>query len=73
MPAALLPDGTPAVVPRSVDAPRHLRIAVVGAGVSGILAGINIPKALKEKFELVIYEKNADVYVQQPTPLEAKC
>jgi hypothetical protein len=62
MPAALLPDGNPAVVPRSADAPRPLRIAVVGAGVSGILAGIKLPQVLKENFELVIYDKNADVY-----------
>jgi cation diffusion facilitator CzcD-associated flavoprotein CzcO len=50
------------VVPRSADARRHLRIAVVGAGVSGILAGIKLPQVLKENFELVIYDKNADVY-----------
>ena len=46
----------------SIDAARPLRIAVVGAGISGILAGIELPRAV-DPLELVIYDKNEELYV----------
>jgi hypothetical protein len=46
------------------DAPvenlRPLRVVVVGAGFSGILAAIRIPERLRN-VELVVYEKNEGV------------
>ena len=42
---------------RPIDEPRKIRIIVVGAGASGIIAGIRIRQRLPEA-ELVIYEKN---------------
>jgi NADPH-dependent 2,4-dienoyl-CoA reductase/sulfur reductase-like enzyme len=39
---------------------RPLRVVVVGAGFSGILAAIRIPERLRN-VELVVYEKNEGV------------
>ncbi|KZO89789.1 FAD/NAD(P)-binding domain-containing protein [Calocera viscosa TUFC12733] len=39
---------------------RHLRVVVIGAGISGIYMGIRIPQVL-ENIDLVIYEKNSGV------------
>ena len=43
-----------------LDDIRTLRVAVVGAGLSGILAGILLPVKVPG-IELVIFEKNSDV------------
>ena len=43
-----------------VDEVRSLRVVVIGAGLSGILAGILLPVKVP-KIDLTIYEKNADV------------
>ncbi|KAI0124580.1 FAD/NAD(P)-binding domain-containing protein [Hypoxylon sp. NC0597] len=45
---------------RYIDEPRELRVAVVGAGLSGVLAGILLP-AKVPNIKLTIFEKNADV------------
>jgi hypothetical protein len=39
---------------------RPLKVIVIGAGYSGIYAGIRVPEKLRN-VELVIYEKNAGV------------
>ena len=43
-----------------LDEVRALRVAVVGAGLSGILAGILLPVKVPE-INLTIFEKNVDV------------
>ncbi|KAI1761691.1 FAD/NAD(P)-binding domain-containing protein [Hypoxylon sp. FL1150] len=48
------------LVQRHIDEPRALRVAVVGAGMSGTLAGILLP-AKVPNIQLTIFEKNADV------------
>ncbi|WQF84769.1 Putative flavin monooxygenase, FAD/NAD(P)-binding domain superfamily [Colletotrichum destructivum] len=48
------------LVERYIDEPRELRVAVVGAGLSGVLAGILLP-AKVPGIKLTVYEKNADV------------
>lgn len=45
---------------RGIDEIRSLRVVVVGAGLSGILAGILLPVKVPG-IDLTIYEKNADV------------
>ena len=45
---------------RCIDDPRKLRVAVLGGGLAGILAGVLFP-AKVPGIELVIYEKNNDV------------
>ncbi|KAI1471554.1 FAD/NAD(P)-binding domain-containing protein [Daldinia caldariorum] len=45
---------------RYIDDPRQLRVAVVGAGLSGVLAGIILPPKVPN-LKLTIFEKNADV------------
>ncbi|KEF56419.1 uncharacterized protein A1O9_08000 [Exophiala aquamarina CBS 119918] len=44
-------------VHRSIDSPHGLKVIVVGAGISGILNAIKLPR-LVEKLDLVIYEEN---------------
>lgn len=41
---------------RCVDAVRPIKVIVVGAGMSGIIAGIFFPRSI-ENLDLVIYEK----------------
>lgn len=48
------------VCARAIDDPRPLRVVVVGAGISGILATIRLRDAISP-LELVVYEKNAEV------------
>lgn len=43
-----------------VDEVRRLRVAVVGAGISGIVAGIFLPEKVPN-IDLVIYERNDDI------------
>lgn len=45
---------------RPVDSPRPMKVVVIGAGMSGIIAGIFFPRAI-ENLTLTIYEKNADL------------
>jgi len=44
----------------AIDEYRPLRVAVIGAGYSGVIAGIRIPQRIPN-VELVIYEKLAGV------------
>ncbi|KLO07105.1 FAD/NAD-binding domain-containing protein [Schizopora paradoxa] len=44
----------------SIDEGRPLRVVVIGAGISGILAGIRIPQRIPTA-DLVIYDKNAGI------------
>ncbi|KAL5536604.1 hypothetical protein ACEPAF_427 [Sanghuangporus sanghuang] len=45
---------------QSIDEPRPLKIVVIGAGFSGITAGIRFPQRMKN-IDLTIYEKNAGI------------
>ncbi len=47
------------LIDRFIDEPRPLRVAVIGGGLSGILAGILLP-AKVPRVKLTIYEKNKD-------------
>jgi len=43
-----------------VDDYRPMKVVVIGAGLSGILAGIRFPQYIKN-LDLTIYDKNSDV------------
>lgn len=65
MPAESIPSVTrryadSIISPRSIDELRPLKVIVVGAGISGILAGIRFPQYVKD-LDLVIYEKNEEI------------
>jgi hypothetical protein len=45
---------------RAVDNLRPMKVIVLGAGMSGIIAGVFFPRQI-ENLELVIYDKNADL------------
>jgi hypothetical protein len=45
---------------RSIDEARPLRVVVMGAGISGILASIRFPQRI-QNLSLTVYEKNADI------------
>ncbi|KAK3348553.1 hypothetical protein B0H65DRAFT_178545 [Neurospora tetraspora] len=47
------------IVNRFIDQPREVRVAVIGGGLSGILAGVLLP-AKVPNIKLTIYEKNHD-------------
>ncbi|TQV95833.1 flavin-binding monooxygenase [Cordyceps javanica] len=47
------------LIDRFIDEPRELRVAVIGGGLAGILAGVLLP-AKVPNVKLTIYEKNAD-------------
>jgi hypothetical protein len=49
----------PLITERSVDETRPLKVIFIGAGISGIVAGIKL-QSLTE-LDLTIYEKNDDV------------
>ncbi|KAF9876607.1 4-hydroxyacetophenone monooxygenase [Colletotrichum karsti] len=59
-PKSVYSDITLELPDRYIDEPRSLRVAVVGAGLSGVLAGILLP-AKVPNIQLTIFEKNADV------------
>ena len=52
------------LVDRCIDQPRALKIAVIGGGLAGVLAGILLP-AKVPNIELIIYDKNKD-FVSRP-------
>lgn len=43
-----------------IDEPRRLKVICIGAGISGIIAGIRFPQMV-QNLDFVIYEKNPDV------------
>lgn len=47
------------LVDRYIDEPRALKVAVIGGGLAGILAGVLLPVKVPG-IELTIYEKNHD-------------
>ncbi len=47
------------LVDRYIDEPRPLKVAVIGGGLAGILAGVLLP-AKVPGIQLTIYEKNRD-------------
>ncbi|VUC35389.1 unnamed protein product [Clonostachys rosea] len=55
-----LPRSTLQIQDRFIDEPDRLRVAVIGAGLTGIEAGVLLP-AKVPNINLVIYEKNTDV------------
>lgn len=50
---------------RFIDEPRALRVAVIGGGLAGILAGILLPVKVPN-IKLTIYEKNHDLVRRSP-------
>ncbi|KAK7206465.1 hypothetical protein BZA70DRAFT_274294 [Myxozyma melibiosi] len=48
------------IYPSSIDEQRKLKCITVGAGISGILAGIRLPQYIPN-IDLTIYDKNSDV------------
>ncbi|KAM5354102.1 hypothetical protein ACJ41O_000752 [Fusarium nematophilum] len=48
------------LIDKFIDEPRSLRVAVIGGGLGGILAGILLPKKVPG-IQLTIYEKNPDL------------
>lgn len=56
---------TPALIDRFIDEPRPLRVAVIGGGLAGVLAGVLLPKKVPG-IQLTIYEKNDD-FVRSPS------
>ncbi|KAL2178372.1 uncharacterized protein P884DRAFT_276914 [Thermothelomyces heterothallicus CBS 202.75] len=55
----LYPKSRLSLVDRFIDEPRSLRVAVIGGGLAGVLAGILFP-AKVPNIQLTIYEKNHD-------------
>ena len=52
---------TPSVISdRCVDAARPLKVICIGAGISGILAAINLPQQV-QNLDLTIYDKNEEL------------
>lgn len=49
-----------AIVDRYIDEPRSLKVAIIGGGLAGILAGVLLP-AKVPRIQLTIYEKNEDL------------
>lgn len=49
-----------AVERRSVDEARRLRVIIIGAGISGILACIHFRQRIPN-LDICVYEKNADI------------
>lgn len=50
----------PPLYSHCIDDYRPMKVIVIGAGLSGILAGIRFPQYIKN-LDLIIYEKNSDV------------
>lgn len=62
----------PALVDRFIDEPRSLRVAVLGGGLSGVLAGILLPSKVPG-IKLTIYEKNADFVRSSSAAVDEPC
>lgn len=62
------PKSSLTLVDRFIDEPRSLRVAVIGGGLAGILAGILLP-AKVPNIKLNIYEKNSDFVSAPISPL----
>ncbi|CAH0027963.1 unnamed protein product [Clonostachys rhizophaga] len=60
LPDKPLPRVADDLIDRSIDQPPRLRVAVIGAGLAGVQAGVLLP-AKVPNIELVIFEKNAGV------------
>lgn len=45
---------------QAIDNVRQIKVICIGAGISGILAGIRLPQKIKN-LDLTIYEKNEDI------------
>ena len=55
------PPSTPyKLLERSIDYARPMKVIVIGAGFSGIMAGVRLPQRVKN-LTLTIYEKEAEV------------
>lgn len=63
----LYPKSRLTLLDRFIDQPRELRVAVIGGGLSGILAGVMLP-AKVPNIKLTIYEKNHDFVSHSPLP-----
>lgn len=50
----------PPLYTHCIDDYRPMKVIVIGAGLSGILAGIRFPQYIKN-LDLTIYDKNTDV------------
>ncbi|OGM49652.1 hypothetical protein ABOM_001870 [Aspergillus bombycis] len=51
---------SPLISERAIDQPRPLKVIYIGAGISGIIAGIQFRKAVPD-LDLIIYEKNPEL------------
>ncbi|KAL9074886.1 MAG: hypothetical protein Q9161_002025 [Pseudevernia consocians] len=60
MPSATPTTTRPIISDRSVDTVRPREIICIGAGISGILAAINLPQAVRN-LDLVMYDKNEEL------------
>jgi hypothetical protein len=59
-PKAEYPHSRVSLINRFIDEPRPLSVAVIGGGISGIIAGMLLPKKVPG-IKLTIYEKNHDL------------
>jgi hypothetical protein len=60
VPSVGYPQSRIQLIDRYIDEPRPLRVAVIGGGLAGILAGILLPPKVPN-IKLTIYEKNHDL------------
>ena len=60
MPSAEYVDSQPLISKRSVDSARPVKIIYIGAGISGIVAGIKFPERIRN-LNLTIYDKNPEL------------
>lgn len=60
IPAAMQCTLMPIVSDRAIDDVRPLKVLCIGAGISGILAAINLPKQVQQ-LDLTIYDKNEEL------------
>jgi heterodisulfide reductase subunit A-like polyferredoxin len=49
-----------ASAPQEIDYARPMKVIVIGAGISGILASIRLPRRISN-LDLVVYDKNPEV------------
>jgi hypothetical protein len=71
LPNKPLPRVADDLIDRSIDQPPRLRVAVIGAGLAGVQAGVLLP-AKVPNIELVIFEKNAGVVCNLPLVADNK-